>query len=1068
MATTRRGRGRRSGRPGLERLEGRALLNASIDITADGAVIYRTDLAAAQTLLVAREGDVYTFAVDPSDSPIDVTSNAGGLAVSGSGTRTVTVAAPTLLRIEAASDGQTIRVRSTGVATQIVLQADSERVILGDDLQAGSGGVQALAGPIAVTASAGSELNSLLVADGPAAYDAASRPTYVLSAGAIASTDPVVQTRFAGISYAGVSSLTIRGTTDPQAAAPLYQVLGTAAGVATTIDAAGGPSGRDVAIQGTSSDPTSRLAILASGATSVWVASLDSPATYASAAGRTSMRFEAVRGSGYGLDADFVVLDGGDGVDAAFGNYWNVGALRGTPDWFLGFDPGSTEYAALRDADNPAVGGFFYRPAELHSIGFDARGNRGASLMVDFRNGDPLPRAASSGAPGEPAPGLTYVGASAAHPGSPYALSLVGAPSSGAFASAFHQVFPLYRGQIDLASSGETRRIAYQLSAGAPVLDDATSVADYKWFYDIMNGSVDGVRTLPDGREVSAILESTLNVTAGVSITSEQALLLAEANANAFLARYLISGKSALRIDRGWSYGGRTTTVNYRPAPVVDDQGESTIPPVAGLNSLYIADVSPDGVPTNDVVRLQALPPAISAFVNQGFGDDSAVVSLPGIAGATLVGLDAAGNGPAEEDGGDTLYIDAGGLLLDSASFQVLAPGALRIPPLTADGAPLSFANYEDVQVFNSSTPTFTAQPTTIPATARVPLTDATAGLLTASVAGFSPVGLTAMIAWGDGTTSAGRIEAVPGAPGSFRVVGSHTYAQSGVYSPRVVLTGTGTATAEVAGVPITFQVAGSSGTNAPAPGLTARLAAASDSGVSDSDLATNVVRPTIEGTSALPGGWVAVYATPAGGFAAPIYLGGAAADATGAWSIASIAALPDGAYTVQATSASTSTWANGLASLPGPLVIDTLGPRVLGVSVAPLRREVVVVLRDRGGAADSGVGLDQARARDVSSYGFASGRGAPVAITSARVSPGSTNGSQNVTLNPASLAARGSYLLTVLSSAGRATGIRDLAGNPLDGQFTGSFPSGGANDGRDFRARLEVANNRLASIRPA
>ena len=90
----RRHRGSATVRLGLERLEGRTLLNASIDIAADGSLLYKTDPAAAQTLLVSRAGNVYTFAVGAADNPIDVTNNAAALPTTGSGGRTVTVTGP--------------------------------------------------------------------------------------------------------------------------------------------------------------------------------------------------------------------------------------------------------------------------------------------------------------------------------------------------------------------------------------------------------------------------------------------------------------------------------------------------------------------------------------------------------------------------------------------------------------------------------------------------------------------------------------------------------------------------------------------------------------------------------------------------------------------------------------------------------------------------------------------------------------------------------------------------------------------------------------------------------------
>ncbi|MDG3004585.1 Ig-like domain-containing protein [Paludisphaera mucosa] len=1053
----RRGRTQaRARRPGLERLEGRALLNASIDIAADGSLVYRSDPAAVQSLLVSTAAGVYTFAVAPGDPPIDVTNNAAGLTVTGSGGGTVTVAGPASLRIEAAFGGQTVRVRSTAVATAIVLQGDQERVILGDDQQAGSGGIQALAGPITVSAATGSELNSLLVDDGPAAYDAGSAPSYVVSATAITSNDPTVRARFAGIAYSGVSTLTVRGTSNAQAASPLYLVLGTAAGAATTIDGSAGPAHRDFSIQGTSADPTSSLSLLGAGSANVWVASIDSPTTYSGDGSRAAIFLEAVRSGNFGIDSNFVVQDAGGAVDLSIANYWNLGGRRGTPDWFLGFDPGSASpFAALRDATNAAVGGVFFQPDQVHSLGLDARGNQGASLMVDFRSGDPLPHGPAAGAADDPRAGLTYIGAAGVHPGSPYALSLVGAPTTGAFAAESVQAFPLYRGLVELTEAGGgIRNIAYQLDAAAPLLDDAATVAAYRWYYDIMNGAVDGLRTLPDGSTVSAVLDSNLSVTAGgTSIAGGLSLSLVEQNASAFMARFLISAKTNARLLRGWSLGAVTTVVNYQYADAVAER-------VAGLASLSVEDASPPDTPTADVVRLQSAPPGAAAYVLQNGGEDSAAVSLKGTAGATLVGLDGGG-------GQDTLYIDAQGLPLSTSNFQDLGGGAFLIAGTNVAAAPVSARGYEAVQVYNSSTPTFSIQPVAVQAQARVPLTGVTAGVLTATIAGFSPTGLTVVIGWGDGTGSAGTIVAVPGAPTAFRVVGTHTYAQSGVYSPRLFVSGTGTATSAVAGVPITFQIAGSTGTTAAAPALSGRLAAASDSGVSDSDGITNVTLPTFQGTNAIAGAFIEIFATTPGLGGTTTRLGTAFADAAGAWTVASTVPLADGSYTIQAVSTSTSTFANGLATITSPLVVDTLGPRVWNVTADVLRGEVGVAIRDYGGIADGGSGLDLARVRDAASYAYATAGGVAQTIASASVSPGSNNGPQNITLHMGSRLRSGNFVLTVFTSAGRAAGIRDIAGNPLDGAFSGAFPSGGANTGGDFRARLSLSNNRLQSIRP-
>jgi hypothetical protein len=54
-----------------------------------------------------------------------------------------------------------------------------------------------------------------------------------------------------------------------------------------------------------------------------------------------------------------------------------------------------------------------------------------------------------------------------------------------------------------------------------------------------------------------------------------------------------------------------------------------------------------------------------------------------------------------------------------------------------------------------------------------------------------------------------------------------------------------------------------------------------------------------------------------------------------------------------------------------------------------------------------------------------------------------------------------GTYTVTILSGTG-ATGARDVAGNALDGEFYGTFPSGDGTPGGNFVARLESSGHRV------
>ena len=1015
MATRTRARRGRPRRPGVELLEGRTLLNASIDVAADGSLVYTTDPTTPQSLSVSVENGVYTFAVDPADPVIVVTSNDAHLVVSGSGSTTVTVADPAVgMRIEAASAGQTIRVRSTGLPTVVDLAADSERVFLG----AGPDGLRGLVGAVTVASTSPAfTSNSLTVDDGSAAYDPGVSPTYALTSTTIASPTAV---GFGGIAYSGLATLTLKGTSNATADAALYQVAGTAGGVATTIDAGGG---------------------------------------------HAVVQVDSTRGANFGLNSNLTLQGGGGAIDVQVANFRNPGTPSGNPNWTLGFDPDApSPFASLRDATNPNLGGLFFRPAEVHSLSVDAAGNRGASLLVDFSQGDPLPSGAAAGNPDDPQPGLTYVGAAGVGTGARYALAFTGTPPSGAFASEAHTVFPLYGGQIVWTEAGgATRNVAYRLQPSASLVDDSATAASYSWFYDIMHGAVDGQRTLPNGAVVSAKVDSTLVVGAATStVTEGWGLGLAEANANAFLARYLVTGKTDVALRRGWSLGAVATVLNY--APTLEDgtaPAPGEVPPVVGLATLTIEDVSPPDQPTADVVQIAAAPPATSIFVRQNGGADTAIVKLTGLDGVLGVSLDGGtSNGPDGQPDKDALQIDADGLNLGPAGFVGLGPGAIQIPALSSLTATVTARNYEDVQVFNSSTPTFQTQPRAIAATAQVPLSNVVAGVLTVTLPGLTFAGMTPVIAWGDGQFSVGSVQAIPGMPGVFQVIGSHTYSRSGVFTPIIHMQGTSPAQTTVSDVPVTFQVAGASGTAATPPAVGVVLTPGSDSGISSSDLLTNVTRPTFAGTAA-PGTWINLYAAERGG-GGLILLGWTVADASGSWTIPSMVVLADGDYTIQAVSFSASSPANGVADLAGPLRIDTLGPVVWGVTVNPVGREVRIDVRDRGGAGDSGSAVYAANV--AGNYAFT-----PAGVSSVLTAPPYPATSMIVSLRTIRPIRPAVHALTVLAGRDLATGlgIFDAAGNPLDGSFNGRFPSGGANAGQNFVAQLVIHGNRVVALRP-
>ena len=54
-----------------------------------------------------------------------------------------------------------------------------------------------------------------------------------------------------------------------------------------------------------------------------------------------------------------------------------------------------------------------------------------------------------------------------------------------------------------------------------------------------------------------------------------------------------------------------------------------------------------------------------------------------------------------------------------------------------------------------------------------------------------------------------------------------------------------------------------------------------------------------------------------------------------------------------------------------------------------------------------------------------------------------------------------GTYTLTIFSGAG-VRGVRDVAGNALDGEFSGTFPSGNGIPGGNFVAELDAIHRRV------
>ena len=205
----------------------------------------------------------------------------------------------------------------------------------------------------------------------------------------------------------------------------------------------------------------------------------------------------------------------------------------------------------------------------------------------------------------------------------------------------------------------------------------------------------------------------------------------------------------------------------------------------------------------------------------------------------------------------------------------------------------------------------------------------------------------------------------------------------------------------------------------------------------------------------------VVVSATPLGG-GSQVVLGKTQTGLSGAWSIVSGIPLLDGQYTVSATAVDqggvNSTTIQVLPNATqGPLTIDTVGPKVTGFQFDPLTGQFAVTYQDNLS------GLNQSDLLNGVNYSVTTTLnkthlklGEKFIVTSLTTStPSSPTATQTVigTINNGHWLRGGLFRFTIL--AGGASGIQDVAGVALDGEFYGYFPSGNNIPGGNFVARI-------------
>lgn len=318
-------------------------------------------------------------------------------------------------------------------------------------------------------------------------------------------------------------------------------------------------------------------------------------------------------------------------------------------------------------------------------------------------------------------------------------------------------------------------------------------------------------------------------------------------------------------------------------------------------------------------------------------------------------------------------------------------------------------------------------------------------------------------IDWGDGTPQTTGSVVATATAGTFNVDGTHVYQDAGVNGG----IGHYTITVNVHDIDgSTVTLTNTANVTDVALVVTGKLNPASDSGVSNTDNITNVVQPNFLGTTNQPNATISLYATLTGS-STPVLIGTGTSDASGDWSITSDQALANGSYAITSIAVDSSgntTSAN--TTIVSNLVIDTVGPKVTDVVFNRLRGNITVSFQDNGGSGNAGVGLNLATVSDANNYQLVTvhhPRVGKYRVNVISVSPGTTTGTQTATLtiNGGHYVSGGWYFFTIRSvSPSDLSGVQDIAGNALDGEFYGYYPSGNNVNGGNYVVQLTAIHH--------
>jgi hypothetical protein len=253
---------------------------------------------------------------------------------------------------------------------------------------------------------------------------------------------------------------------------------------------------------------------------------------------------------------------------------------------------------------------------------------------------------------------------------------------------------------------------------------------------------------------------------------------------------------------------GQTSTGTVNPDAAVPGQFDVTGSVIYADRGIFpvivtINDVGGASVSLQMTARVTNVPTAAGTLLN-------AQASVPF---STAVATIADGN-PEDDPADFTATIDWGdghmstGLVTHKAgdpnSFEVL--GTTVYAGEGSHSVNVQLVRKDGLALQAQSTVTVSSAPdaplTSLPAAAlsgkqNIPMTVIVAEFQDGDTSSTASV-FTATIDWGDGTSSTGSVEAAQGAPGFFRVVGSHIYRKSGTFAVRTAINDSGGAGAEV------------------------------------------------------------------------------------------------------------------------------------------------------------------------------------------------------------------------------------------------------------------------------